>query len=509
DGRTGRLHDRTALLHAGTGCRCFGDPPVTGDALLVALTAAAPSATVLLRIECAVEGVGVDPRDPPLRWEAWTGREWTPCEVERDETGGLNRPGDVLLGVPPGHTVAAFGGRAGGWLRCRLVTPGPRQHAYRQSPRIYRIVAGTVGGTTSAVHADVVENEIVGTSEGTPGQRFPLRHSPVVPSGEPPVLEVSTPAGWSEWSQVETFAFSGAGDPHFDLDEAAGEVLLGPAVRELDGTVRHYGAIPPAGATLRLRSYRAGGGSEGNVSAGAISVLKSAIPFVTAVENRRAATGGVAVEDLESAKARGPLVLRTHDRAVTASDYETLTRRVAPEIARVKCLGPEDAAGAVRVLVVPAVHDDGRGHLDVDALVPLEETLERIARHLDERRPVGTSVRVQPPTYQAVTIVARLRAQRGHSARRIRSDALDHLYRYYHPTTGGPGGDGWPFGRPLHLGEVHGVLQRVPGIDLVEDVRLFPADPVTGERADPVHRLDLDPSTVAYSYEHRVLVEDS
>ncbi|MDQ3953141.1 MAG: putative baseplate assembly protein [Actinomycetota bacterium] len=508
--RADAIEDLTLLLESGSGCRCFGDPPVTGDAFLVGLTAAVPSATVLLRIECAIEGVGVDPRRPPLVWEAWTGRDWERCRVVRDETGGLNRPGDVLLDVPPGHVASSIAELAGGWLRCRLVAPAIDQPSYHHSPRVDGIVAGTVGGTTPAVNADLVENEILGTSEGTPGQRFPLLRSPVVPPDDPHVLEVSTPEGWEEWASVETFAFSDAVDKHFDLDESAGEVVLGPAVREPDGRVRQYGAVPPLGATLRLRSYRAGGGAEGNVPAGAISVLKGAIPFVSKVENREPAMGGVAVEDLESAKQRGPLVLRTRDRAVTAADYETLTRQIAPDVARVRCVDAshEASAGTVRVLVVPAVADDGRGHLDVDALVPLEETLERIARHLDERRPVGTRVFVQPPTYQAITIVARLRARRGRSRDDVRRAALDGLYRYYHPTAGGPDRSGWPFGRAVHVGEIHGVLQRVPGVDLVEDVRLFPADPVTGHRGDPVQKIDLDPLTLAYSYEHRVLVEE-
>lgn len=503
--------DVTPRLLGGGGCRCFSDPPVPEDAFLVGLSNPVPSATVLMRFECTIEGVGVDPRKPPLQWEAWTGAAWAPCDVERDETGGLNRAGDVILHVPPGHTATTIAGSAAGWLRCRVLPATPDRLPYHDSPRVNRIVAGTVGGTATALNADLIEDEILGTSDGTPGQRFRLQHSPVVPATDPHVLEVSTFDGWEEWTSVETFAFSEVGERHFDLDEAAGEVVLGPAVREPDGTLRHYGAVPPAGAVLRLRSYRSGGGTNGNVAAGAISILKGAIPYVTRVENRRPATGGVAVEDLESTKQRGPLVLRTRDRAVTASDYEALARGAAPEIARVKCLPPgiSDPPGLVRILVVPEVPGDPGGHLDIDALVPSDDILERITRHLDERRPVGTHVFVQPPTYQGVTIVARLQAERGQPAGRVGELARAALYRYLHPVAGGPDGTGWPFGRPIHLGELHGALQRVHGIDLVEDVRLFPADPVSGWRGDPLHRLDLDAVTLAYSYDHQVQVQET
>lgn len=508
DSRDETIEDRTGALKSGAPCRCFGDPPVAGDAFLVALSSPAPSVSVLLRIECRIEGVGVDPLRPPLVWEAWTERGWRQCRVERDETGGLNRPGYVIVDVPRGHASTSFCGISGGWLRCRVVPPAIGQPAYQQSPRVLEIVAGTIGGTASAVNAELVDREVVGVSDGTPGQRFPLRHAPVVASGRH-VLEVSMPLGWEEWSQVPTFASSGPNDKHFELDEALGEVVLGPAVRTVDGALVHYGAVPPPGATLRIQSYRAGGGSAGNVAAGAISVLKGAIPFVTGVENRTPATGGVDAEDVESAKARGPLVLRTRNRAVTASDYEALARESAPEVARVKCVdvADGDVPGMVRVLVVPHVRESTQ--LDAIDLLPSEETLTRIARYLDERRTVGTRVHVQPPRYQAITIVARLRARSGQSLERIQSESLARLNRYFHPTTGGPDGTGWPFGRSVHLGEVHGVLQRIPGIDLVEAVRLYPADPVTKQRGDAVHRVDLDPSTLVYSYNHDVLVEES
>ena len=85
--------------------------------------------------------------------------------------------------------------------------------------------------------------------------------------------------------------------------------ILGPAVREPDGSIRAYGRVPAKGEQLRLRSYATGGGRRGNVNKGAISVLKSSIPYVARVENRRPALGGVDGEDLDNAKRRGPILL--------------------------------------------------------------------------------------------------------------------------------------------------------------------------------------------------------
>jgi predicted phage baseplate assembly protein len=254
--------------------------------------------------------------------------------------------------------------------------------------------------------------------------------------------------------------------------------------------------------------YRSGGGSTGNVAPGALAILKASIPYVSRVENRRAARGGVDGETLDEAKVRGPIVLRTRDRAVTAEDFEHIAREVAPEAARVRALpvGEGSDAGSVRVLVVPGgTSPDGR--ISFDQLVPADETLERIAKRLDETRLVGTRVIVEPPVYRAVTIVAKIRARPRTDVARLQEDALDALYRYYNPISGGPDGNGWPFGRPIVAGEVHAALSRVRGTEIVEDVRILGADPVTGERGKPVDRLEVEPNSLVFSFDHQVLVE--
>ena len=159
-----------------------------------------------------------------------------------------------------------------------------------------------------------------------------------MPGDGPRVLEVGGPDGWQEWSEVVHFADSGPGDDHFVLDAVSGAVELGPAVRERDGSLTQHGAVPPKGSMLRLRAYRSGGGAAGNVTRGALTVLKASIPYVSRVENRRAARGGVDPEDLENARVRGPMLLRTGSRAVTAEDYEHLAQEAAPDVARVRCV---------------------------------------------------------------------------------------------------------------------------------------------------------------------------
>lgn len=504
----GEAYDESQVLAGGRAVDCFQDPPEPGDHVLFGLSQPVPSCVVSLRLDCEIEGVGVDPQDPPLVWEAWDGDQWVRCDVERDGTGGLNRAGDVLIHLPADHTTSLVGERAAGWLRCRATAPVEGQPPYSSSPRILAAGAVTVGGTAPSVSARTVQEEIVGTSEGIPGQRFELEHRPVVPGEGPIVLEVSGEDGWETWEEVGGFAESGPDDRHFVLDAIAGEIALGPAVREADGRVRRYGATPAQGATLRVREYRTGGGARGNVSAGTIRVLRSSLPVVSDVENLHPAVGGVDSEPLENAKVRGPMLLRSRNRAVTVEDYELLAREAAPEVSRIRCVPVgEDAPDGVRILVVPHVESED-GRLAFEQLVPTDETLQRIAAHLDERRPVGARAVVEPPAYQGVTVVARVRARPEASADELREQALTALYRYLHPQLGGPDGDGWPFGRPVHVGEVYAALQTIPGTELIEDVRLFAADPVSGDRGDPTDRIEVGPHELVFSYEHQIRVDN-
>ncbi len=506
DGKT--LRDHMAALEKGTEVFCFQKVPVAGDALYIGLTEAVPSNAVRLRFQADIDGVGVDPTNPPLAWEAWTGDDWEPCELDSDTTGGLNRDGDVVIHVPRGHVASLINKQRAGWLRARVTELSEGQPAYSASPNIKGLAAITIGGTADAVNAELVTGEEIGTSDGVPGQHFGLKRGPVVPADASPVLEVTGDEGWDEWTHVADFAASGPDDRHFMLDVSSGEVLLGPAVRLADGALRRYGAVPPKGAHLRLREYRTGGGRKGNVSPRAITVLKSSIPFVSRVENRRPARGGVDGEDIENAKVRGPIRLRARGRAVTTEDYEQLAREAAPEVARVRAVAAGDGAdaGSVRVLIVPSAVSE-LGRLRFDQLVPNPDTLQKITDRLEESRVIGTRAIVEPPVYRGITVVARLRARSRFNPTRLQEDALLALYEYFHPISGGPDGTGWPFGRPVNVGEVYSVLQGIRGTELVEDARLFGADPVTGQRGQQTQRLELETHALVFSYEHQVLVE--
>ncbi|MFB7509520.1 putative baseplate assembly protein [Streptomyces broussonetiae] len=504
--RTGDQADRTRELTEGRDVRCFQPAPEPGDALLFGLPTAVPRCIVAVRLDSRVEGVGVDPRQPPLVWEAWDGGRWQVCETGSDTTGGLNRPGEVIVYVPAGHTASVIGGTRAGWLRCRVTAAEPGQPFYSESPTVREATVFTIGGTSTVEHAETVTDVPLGASEGVPGQTFRLGRPPVLLDGGPPVVEVSSADGWQRWQVVEHFGRSGPADRHVQVDATSGEFTFPPALREPDGTLRLCGAVPEKGAQIRVSRYRTGGGPAGNVARGAISVLRSSVPYIARVTNREAARGGVDGESLANAKLRAPEALRMQERAVTAEDYEIIARQAAPSVRRVRCLPAAEGAGAVRVLVVPdAVADEG-DRLRFEQLIPSDQVLSAITQSLDERRLIGTRLVVEPPAYQGITVVARLAAA-PEDTDRIRDAALAALFRYLNPLHGGPDATGWPFGRPVQYGEVFGLLQGATGNALVEEIRLFAADPITGRRGAPADRIDVSPGALVFSYQHQVVVQ--
>ncbi|NHC13802.1 putative baseplate assembly protein [Motilibacter deserti] len=502
---------RTGMLDEGLSFDCFAPLPQPGDCLYIGLSDAVPACLVTVRFGCELTAAGVLPEYAPTVWEAWDGATWAECEVISDSTGALNLDGDVVLTVPGSHQSSVGElERLAAWLRCRVVPAENGLRAYERSPRINRVTAFTMGGTVDAVHADVVLNEVVGVSDGVPGQRFPLRHTPVVPGPGPRVVEVDTGRGVQEWQEVASFAASTQDSHHVMVDAVAGELVFGPAVRNPDGSLRCYGGVPPQGSGITIREYLSGGGRKGNIARHAIDVLKDSVPYITSVDNRIAARGGTDPESVDEAKVRGPMVLRTRQRAVTAEDFENLAKQAAPNsVARARCVTAGEAGvapGSVRVLLVPVAPEGEHGGLEFQDLIPAPDVVAGVQEFLDERRVVGTRVSVERATYVGVTVVATMRSTPAAESTMVSAASLRALYRYLDPLRGGPDGRGWPFGRPVLVHEIAAVLQRVPGVDIVDAVRLFPVDLASQRRAGQVDRLEIGTHELVFSYHHQVRV---
>ena len=469
------------LAVPGQSFAAFGETPAIGDAFYLGYLNDHSSHILALLIDCTIEGIGVDPTNPPLAWEAWCGEGWTEAEIDRDEmgrpkdeTGGLNRQGQIVLYLPPGMELRELDGKRAYWLRCRHTTPRPGQPTYSASPQVFSITSSTLGGEVLATHATMVTGEVLGRSDGLDGQRFRLEYPPILPRAEGEVVEVQEEDGsWAAWTERESFAASHPDDRHYVLDNVTGEVSFGPFMREPDGSGRQYGAIPPRGSQIRARRYRTGGGAHGNVEVGKLTVLKSSVPYVDRVTNRRRATGGRDAESLEHARLRAPQQLRTRDRAVTAEDFEYLAKEASGGVARARCLQPRALGasgspppGVVQVLIVPEISPADVRLLPEQLRVP-QQVVQDVQAYLDERRMLTTAVVIGQPEYRWAAVEARLKARREADPEVVYREASAHLYRFLNPLVGGADRAGWPFGRDLYISEVYAILQSIPGVEYI------------------------------------------
>lgn len=503
-----------ALQIVGQPIPAFANPPAPGNAFYLGFTNDVSSHLLALDFDIReVTGTGIDPADPPLTWEALCRIRgdsvgWIEAELDYENTAGLNQAGQVALHLPPRMVRQALDGSEAFWLRCRFRQTRGAQASYEASPRIFTVSAASYGGTVSATHAVGLADEVVGRSDGLPGQSFRLQFAPVLPRREGEVVEVEREDGsWEPWVEVEHFGDSDEDSPHVQLDSVAGTLCFGPTIRDPRGGERQYGRIPRRGAEVRMRRYRSGGGAAGNLAPAKISVLKSAVPFVDRVKNRVTAVGGRDAETIAHAAMRAPRMLRTSFRAVTAEDYEYLAREASQGVARVCCrqpapgaAGADVAPGTVRVLIVPAVTQPARRIAPEELRLPAS-LVEDVEAYLNDRRLLTTALKVEAPRYTQVRVEARVKARPTADPVRVRGDVEACLNSFLNPIIGGQDGAGWPFGRDLFISEIFAQIQGVSGVEYIEAARML----ASGQEG-PVARVSLGPDDLITAGEHAIIV---
>ncbi|MFC1892693.1 putative baseplate assembly protein [Chloroflexota bacterium] len=494
----------------------FQGVPEENNALYLGYSEELNALTLALTIQSSIEGVGVDPRNPPMAWEYWDGEQerWSLLRLESDTTGGLNTNGQVILHIPSTVAMTEVDGTNAYWIRCRATKPSPSQRGYGSSPRVRSIVSDSMGCTVPASHASRITNEFLGRSDGTPGQIFHLLNVPLLSRepGETIEVETENEGEFEPWQEVIDFADSGPTDPHFTCDSVSGEVQFGPSIRQPTGQEKQYGKVPPNGRRIRFASYRSGGGVIGNVGEGTITVLKSSIPYVDSVKNFEGAKGGTDAETMDSVILRAPRVLRANIRAVTNEDFEYLAVEASPRVARAKCISPGDTAdagnpppGTVRVLLVPLILDGDR-YIPPELLEVPRLVREEVESYLDERRLLATRLVIDTAQYVPVAVEAQVKAKRGSTHQKVAAEVEKRLYQYINPVCGGEDGQGWPFGRSLNLSEIYAALQGIARVDYIEEVKIFPVDPDTDQRQEATTMITIPPNAVLCSHKHEVTV---
>ena len=314
-------------------------------------TTPAPSCAVALRLRLRRRGRRRRP-DAPAAGVGGVGRRPAGRRARSTATRPAGSTGRRRRPARPAtaHRRRVVSRLRAGWLRCRVVEPRSRATRSTAPPRrsAARRPSPSAGPSTASTPRRSATRSL-GLSEGVPGQTFPLaaragrrRRTAARRRGRrrPGLGDVDRGRHVRRLRRPS--------DQVLPRRPVNGEVRVRAAVREPDGTLRCYGAVPPKGAPIRVPRYRTGGGPRGNVAARRVSRAAHVDPVRRPGREpacRRRRRRG---ETIEEAKVRGPLALRTRDRAVTAEDYEQLAREAAPDIARVRCVPAADGRGRRR-----------------------------------------------------------------------------------------------------------------------------------------------------------------
>src|SRR6266545_1118130 len=124
--------------------------PAAGDALVLSFERDLSGLVLNLKLRCdSKRGTGIDPRNPPLKWEYLVeGKQEVTCYVYDDTTRGLNEAGDIRLMIPL-QPRTENDTPANSQLRCVLQAPsGPATPRYDSSPAMRSITVEVIGGTT-------------------------------------------------------------------------------------------------------------------------------------------------------------------------------------------------------------------------------------------------------------------------------------------------------------------------------------------------------------------------
>lgn len=293
----------------------------------------------------------------------------------------------------------------------------------------------------------VVAREIVGSSDGSPGQRFALKQQPLL--DESLAVHVAEGDAGSDWARCDTLLRSYSADKHYAVrrDEAG--------VAWVEFGDDKYGRVPPRGHNNITASYQVGGGARGNAASYTICEGPS-IPRATyVVFNPRPAAGGADPEPVDEAARRAPQLFRSMRRAVTAADYEAYARQFG--IAKVRAYS--GGWNYVDLCVAPA----GGGY-------PTDTLKEELRAYFEDKRSLSSIVNVRDPRYVEVFIEGNLEVEPYFYTEQVRRQveaAVSRLLAF----------DQVEFGGKLFLSKVYEAIEAVPGVAGVTVVRFARGGP--------------------------------
>ena len=405
-----------------------------------------------------------------LLWEYWNGKRFEPIRAV-DQTDRLLHSGEMFLFLPDRVPETELIGLTGYWLR---LSRSAAEEGVMPS------VASVTVNAVSVSQRQRERDQLFDTEIYEAGKQVRLLNLPVqdcrvwvdelggISDAERERLKKETPDRlreewedhslrrcWVLWTRVEDLALAGPEERAFTLDPFQGVVAFG------DG---RQGRVPPAGDHNIRVEYSSGGGQRGNVPAGAVRSLLTALPQVSDVRNLTAMSGGTGRLSLEEIEERGSRFLHNRGRAAGRRDYEELVREKFPQVNHVRCFSGrnERGEGAPGHLTV-VIAGYGRNGEGTEALCA------QVYRYLAENSScclvAEDRLHVCPATVLTVNTSVTVKTERPELAAETQqaiARRLESLIR-----------DTWkkrPIGEQLRLSEVWSVVRDTPNVQLIERI---------------------------------------
>lgn len=197
------------------------------------------------------------------------------------------------------------------------------------------IPAGKLGNETddegnylysvTAVQGYTVDNEYVGSSNGTEDQRFTLGYTPVISSSI--TVLVNEGGGYEKWERVDNFLDSDNSSKHYKVeltDNSEAVIVFGNGIT---------GKIPADFSNGIVATYRIGGGTQGNVGANKVTVLDTNIALVAETFNPDSYfEEGFDKETLSEIKVNAPNSFRIRWSCLEEQDYADRVKELFPQV---------------------------------------------------------------------------------------------------------------------------------------------------------------------------------
>lgn len=296
------------------------------------------------------------------------------------------------------------------------------------------ILTGQIEVFIPAEQVVSVTGTVLGTSDGAPNQKFEMEDNVVDNS-------VSILVSATSFTNQETLAYSFAADNHFVAGlnkNALMEVRFGDDIN---------GAIPASTQDV-VADYKLSEGENGNVGAGTITQINSAITVpggvTLKVENQLDAAGGADQENLSKLQKNIPLSIRTNDRMVTDSDYKDQTE-LAPGVA--KAAIDFNCANTIDIYIAP----DGGG-IASGALIATTESF------VETKKIVGRAVNIKAAGEITIQFQINLFVLSNFVRATIVQAVKDALTDFL-------SSDNQEIGATVYLSDMYEVIENVDGVD--------------------------------------------